>query len=147
MLQYICADCWKSKQRAKSLRYPRTATGKWFGSNEELMGQMIQGRHPEASIPYKQKNELRANLLNLSGACPFHHTNPKDCPLFSLRKMEPKKRVQGFNVLTEDDLVYMATYHRVCFTTKVESASAKQRTKTQGKKGRRQVAGQLPSRE
>jgi hypothetical protein len=73
------------------------------------------------SMPDEQKKELRANLLELTEACPFHHANPEDCPLFQLRKMKPKKRLQWFNALTEDDLGYLATYHRVCFTTKVES--------------------------
>lgn len=88
------------------------------------------------SIPHGQKNELRANLLELSEACPFHHDNPEDCPLFALRKMEPTKRVQWFDALIEDDLVYLANYHRVCFTTKVESGLAKQRIKVPAKKER-----------
>jgi hypothetical protein len=94
------------------------------------------------SIPRRRKNELRANLLELSEACPFHHANPRDCPLFPLRKMEPKKRVQWFNALIEDDLMYLATYHRVCFTTKIESGLAKQQTKVPAKKGRRRSADQ-----
>ena len=77
-----------------------------------------------SSVPHEQTNELRANLLELTEACPFHHTNPQDCPLFLLRKMKPRKRLQWFNALTQSDLVYLATYHRVCFTTKVESGSA-----------------------
>ncbi len=94
------------------------------------------------SIPREQKNELRANLLKLSEACPFHHDNPEDCPLFALRKMEPTKRVQWFDALIEDDLVFLANYHRVCFTTKVEAGSAKQRIKVPAKKGRRRDTGQ-----
>ena len=78
-----------------------------------------------SSVSHEQKNELRVSLLELSEACPFHHANPRDCPLFALRKMKPTKRVQWFNALTENDLEYLATYHRVCFTTKVESGSAK----------------------
>jgi hypothetical protein len=76
------------------------------------------------SIPHEQKKALRANLLELTEACPFHHSNPEDCPLYLLRKMKPKKRLQWFNALAENDLIYLASYHRVCFTTKVESAVA-----------------------
>jgi hypothetical protein len=72
----------------------------------------------------ERKNQLRANLLELSGNCPFHHDNPEDCPLFLLRKMRPQKRLQWFNALSEDDLAYLATYHRVCFATKVDTGSA-----------------------
>jgi len=73
----------------------------------------------------EQESELRANLLQLSEACPFHLANPTDCPLFALRKMEPRKRLQWFNALSESDLAYLATYHRVCLTIRVESGSAK----------------------
>ena len=76
------------------------------------------------SMADKQKRELRAHLLELTDACPFHHANPEDCPLFLLRKMKPKKRLQWFNALPEKDLVYLASYHRVCFTTKVEASVA-----------------------
>ena len=75
----------------------------------------------------EQKSELRANLLQLSEACPFHLTNPQDCPLFPLRKMEPKKRLQWLNSLSESDLAYVATYHRVCLTVKVRSRFARLR--------------------
>ena len=76
------------------------------------------------SMPDEQKKELRANLLELTEACPSHDANPEDCPLFLLRKMKPRKRLHWFNALTDNDLVYLATYHRVCFTTKVEAAAA-----------------------
>ncbi|MCX6914986.1 MAG: hypothetical protein NT167_18365 [Verrucomicrobia bacterium] len=76
------------------------------------------------SMPHQQKNELRANLLALSEACPSDDANPEDCPLFLLRKMKPRNRLQWLNALTDNDLVYLATYHRVCFTTKVDAAVA-----------------------
>jgi hypothetical protein len=68
-----------------------------------------------------RRSELRANLLALSEACPFDHSNPEDCPLFKLRKLKPRERVQWFNALDENDLAYLATYHQVCLTTKVEA--------------------------
>ncbi len=76
------------------------------------------------SMPDEQKKELRANLLELTEACPFHDANPEDCPLFRLRKMKPGERLEWFNALTEKDLAYLAAYHRVCFTTKVDAAVA-----------------------
>jgi hypothetical protein len=90
----------------------------------------------------EQESELRANLLHLSEACPFHLANPEDCPLFQLRTMEPTKRLQWVNAQSESDLAYLATYHRVCLRIKVESGSAKQRTKAPAKRGRRREAGQ-----
>lgn len=73
----------------------------------------------------EQEGGLRANLLQLSEACPFHLANPEDCPLFQLRRMEPTKRLQWVNALSEADLSYLATYHSVCLRIKVESGSAK----------------------
>ena len=81
-----------------------------------------------------QKDELRANLLKLSDACPFHPSNPEDCPLFPLRKAEPRKRLEWLNALSESDLAYLATYHRVCLRIKVESGPAKRVVKSRAAK-------------
>jgi hypothetical protein len=78
-----------------------------------------------SSIPRGQQKELQANLLKLLEACPFDETTPQDCPLFSPRKMRPTKHLQWFDALTEDDLAYLAAYHHVCFTIRVESGLAK----------------------
>jgi hypothetical protein len=91
---------------------------------------------------HEQKDELPAKLWQLSEACPFHLANPKECPLFPLRKMEPKKRLQWLNSLSESDLAYLAAYHRVCLTVKVESRLAQLRTKALAKMGSRGEAGQ-----
>ncbi len=69
----------------------------------------------------RRKDELRASLLSLTKTCSVDECNPKDCPLYSLRKMEPMQRLQWFNALTEDDLVYLATYHHVCMDIKTAS--------------------------
>jgi hypothetical protein len=88
----------------------------------------------------KTKSELRANLLKLSEACPFHTANPEDCPLFLLRKMTPRKRLSYVNALSKSDLAYLATYHRVCLTIKVESGLANLRIRTLAK-GRKRTRG------
>jgi len=90
----------------------------------------------------EERTQLRVNLLKLSEACPFHVANAEDCPLFPLRRMAPTKRLQWVSALSESDLAYLATYHRVCLRIKVESGSAKQRTKAPAKRGRRREAGQ-----
>jgi len=73
------------------------------------------------SSPHRRENELRANLLGLAKDCPFHQSNPEDCPLFSLRRMKPTKRRQWFRALSEADLRYLATYHHICLRIKMES--------------------------
>jgi hypothetical protein len=74
---------------------------------------------------HARSSELRANLLALSEGCPFDHSNPEDCPLFKLRKLKPKERGPWFHALDEDDLAYLATYHQVCLTTKVEARATR----------------------
>jgi len=65
---------------------------------------------------------LRANLLVLSEVCPADHSNPSDCPLFAVRQMKAKDRLQWFHALAEADLAYLAAYHHVCFTSKVQAS-------------------------
>jgi hypothetical protein len=89
------------------------------------------------SIPHTNNHNLRSNLLQLADACPFHLANPKDCPLFALRKMEPRKRVQWLKALSKRDLTYLTTYHRACLAVKVKCRLARLRARTVAKKGRK----------
>ncbi|MEI6786384.1 MAG: hypothetical protein WCQ21_36365 [Verrucomicrobiota bacterium] len=79
----------------------------------------------------EQADELRASLLELSEACPFHLDNPEDCQLFPLRKLNARKRLQWVNALSESDLLYLTTYHRVCLKIKRKSGLAKPRPPSQ----------------
>jgi hypothetical protein len=80
---------------------------------------MAKTHRPSSSFTrHGPTNGLPASLLKLSEACPFDQTNPEDCPLFTLRKMRPKNRSQWLSALTEDDLEFLAAYHRVCLHLK-----------------------------
>ena len=68
---------------------------------------------------HQLKDELRASLFSLTEACPVDECNPKDCPLYLLRKMKRPQRLEWFNALSEDDLVYLASYHHICLKTKL----------------------------
>lgn len=68
--------------------------------------------------------DLRMQLLDLAETCPLHQGNPEDCPLFPLRKMLPEQRLRWFDALAEDDLIYLAAYHHVCFATTAETLLA-----------------------
>jgi hypothetical protein len=72
----------------------------------------------------KQKKALRDNLVELCDVCPFHQENPEDCPLFELRKLKPAQRLEWLDALPEEDLVFLATYHQICLSTKIDSALA-----------------------
>lgn len=67
------------------------------------------------------KTALRDNLLSLVQHCPVELSNPADCPLFAVRKAGPARRLQWFNNLSEDDMVYLNAYHCVCARIKMET--------------------------
>jgi len=76
-------------------------------------------------ISRARSGELRASLLELAEACPVDRCNPEDCPLFALRQMKLEQRLGWFETLDEDDLAYLATYHHVCLTTKLQPSLAR----------------------
>jgi hypothetical protein len=76
------------------------------------------------------KTALRDNLLSLVQRCPVELSNPKDCPLFGIRKLGPARRLRWFNDLTEDDLVYLNAYHCICAQVKMESTKCAKRPET-----------------
>jgi len=78
----------------------------------------------KSTKPYQHRNALQADLLGLSEACPYDHCNPKDCPLFLVRRMPPRDRLRWFNGLGEADLIYLAAYHHVCLNTRLDFRSA-----------------------
>jgi len=67
----------------------------------------------------QQKGLLLAGLIHLVKDCPVDGCNPKDCPLHKVRKMKMPMRLKWFKALSEDDLIYLATYHHVCINTKL----------------------------
>jgi hypothetical protein len=68
-----------------------------------------------------QRDQILLNLSELSKACPFHKSNPEDCPLFPLRKMKPAKRLRWLKALSEEDMSYLTTYHQICLRIKMDS--------------------------
>jgi hypothetical protein len=64
-------------------------------------------------------DDLRASLLELLNACPVEHCNPPDCPLFLLRKMNPRQRLEWFLALDRADLEYLAAYHYACMNVRL----------------------------
>ena len=58
--------------------------------------------------------------MEVSETCPFHQRNPEDCPLFSIRNIATSRRLQWFKALSDEDLDYLASYHHVCLTHKLE---------------------------
>jgi hypothetical protein len=71
----------------------------------------------------KQQMTLRDNLRGLAVHCPVDRSNPEDCPLCGIRKIGPARQLRWFNDLTEDDLVYLNTYHCICAQVKMEACA------------------------
>ena len=65
------------------------------------------------------REELRDELLPLAEVCPATESNPEDCPLHMVRKLNPAQQFQWFDALGEPGLAYLAAYHQVCLTTKL----------------------------
>ena len=74
------------------------------------------------SMDQQQIKALRESLLSLANCCPFDHCNPEDCPIYPLRKQNPKERLHWFNALTGQDLMDLAAYHNVCLNVKMMGA-------------------------
>jgi hypothetical protein len=69
----------------------------------------------------QQRTELLDNLLTLAVSCPVDHCNPANCPLCNARKMELGRRLEWFQSLTDEELVYLTSYHFVCMKNKLEA--------------------------
>lgn len=73
-----------------------------------------------AMNPDSRPEALRSELLCLLETCPAEYCNPDGCPLHGLRALKYSERLDWFNALSEEDLVFLATYHAVCFALKLD---------------------------
>jgi hypothetical protein len=81
---------------------------------------------PSSTPSQRRKDELKANLISLTEACPVDKCNPEDCPLYRVRKMKPTERLLWFTALSEQDLTHLAAYHYICLNTKLASRKVEQ---------------------
>ena len=81
---------------------------------------------PRPSLPQKSKlgpaRERRVWLerraFELSTHCPKDHGNPATCPLCDLRPRPARERRAWLHQLTDEELEYLATYHKTCYAVK-----------------------------
>jgi hypothetical protein len=85
---------------------------------------MLPLRLPLNTLTEQKRAELRDNILNLAMTCPMDHCNPTDCPLFHVRNLDLVSRLKWFRGLTDDDLIYLNTYHFICMKHKAETQLA-----------------------
>jgi hypothetical protein len=62
---------------------------------------------------------LRDSLLELINVCPVEKCNPTDCPLFALRELSRRRRLEWLSALNQADLEYLAVYHYVCMDVRL----------------------------
>lgn len=62
---------------------------------------------------------LEREAFALSKTCPADHTNPVECPLCDLRPLPLHERREWIGHLSDEELEYLASYHRACFAQKM----------------------------
>ena len=75
-------------------------------------------------IDEQKRSEMRDSILSLAMACPIDRCSAQDCPLFHIRQLDLPGRLEWFKSLTDEDLVYLNTYHCICMKTKAELHAA-----------------------
>ena len=77
------------------------------------------------ALSEQKRAQLRDDVIGLAMSCPVDLCNPKDCPLYHIRHLNQEDRLEWFQNLTDDELVYLSAYHFVCMKTRLEAGSAK----------------------
>jgi len=62
----------------------------------------------------RQREELASNILQLTTGCPYGFDNPDFCPLHGVSMLEPAERAKWVEMLTDEELEYLSTYHEIC---------------------------------
>jgi hypothetical protein len=71
-------------------------------------------------VSSSQKSFLRAKLLILSEACPLDQSNPSTCPFHEIKNWRLKERMAWFDKLSEDAILNINTYCRLCREAKTK---------------------------
>jgi len=72
--------------------------------------------------PPSSRSSLQAELLAVTENCTLARCSSDECPLCLLARMPRPKRHAWLTALTQSELEFLATYHRVC--TKLQSSPA-----------------------
>ena len=65
-----------------------------------------------------QRSYLRAKFSILSEICPLDRGNPTTCPIYKVRKSSLKERLAWLDDLSEDTVLNIYTYCRLCLEVK-----------------------------
>lgn len=70
-------------------------------------------------------DRLREQLVILAAECPYTNSNPPNCPLHEVRKLEPTAIIDWLDALNRDEQDFLTIYHRCCLLTKRENDGGK----------------------
>jgi hypothetical protein len=66
----------------------------------------------------RRRAGLEQQAFELSKQCPVDGANPVDCPLSGVRRLAARERRSWIRRLSDEELEYLATYHRCCLAVK-----------------------------
>jgi hypothetical protein len=72
----------------------------------------------EPLVANSQRSYLLAEFSILSEACPLDQSNPSTCPFHEIRNWSLKERMAWFDELSEEAIVNIHTYCRLCWEVK-----------------------------
>jgi len=72
----------------------------------------------EPLVTSSQRSYLRAKFSILSEDCPFDRGNPSVCPFHEIRNWSLKERMAWFDELSEEAILNIYTYCRLCLEVK-----------------------------
>jgi hypothetical protein len=88
------------------------------GKHSEIIADLIASLMK--ILDRQQRTEMLDRLLSLAISCPVDQSNPANCPLCNVRKMDLGRRLEWFRSLTDDELVFLNSYHHVCMKHRLQ---------------------------
>lgn len=64
----------------------------------------------------------RSEIFHLIESCPEDNSNPESCPLYEVRKLNPRERIEWVHMLSTEDLEFLSVYCEVCMQCRSNGA-------------------------
>lgn len=71
---------------------------------------------------------LDQQLAQVAPNCPWTHRNPRECPLYEVRKLPTEDMLQWLDGLSVEEKEYLVLYHQCCLAIKWEQAFPRPRS-------------------
>jgi hypothetical protein len=80
-----------------------------------------------------KRSYLRAKLSVLPEICPHDEGRPCTCPLHAVRKTNVTKRMEWFDKLSDESVLNIYTFCRLCFETSGQEAKTAKKPRARAK--------------